>query len=179
MMKFEEIRKTLKTIYDGKIIKVEIDTAVLPDKTEAIREVVRHPGGVGVVAVDDENFIYLVRQFRYPFQKETLEIPAGKLDIGEEPETAGKRELLEETGFTAKYVEKLGSFYASPGFCDEEYYVYMATGLIKGEAQPDEGEFVACEKYALSELISKIEHGEIKDAKTVIGILMAKEKLQK
>ncbi len=178
-MKFEEIRKTSETIYDGKIIKVEIDTAVLPDETEAIREVVRHPGGVGVVAVDEQSFVYLVRQFRYPFSKVTLEIPAGKLDFGEDPETAGRRELMEETGFTAKHIEKLGSFYASPGFCDEEYHVYLATGLTQGVAQPDEGEFVACERYPMSDLITMIEQGEIKDAKTVIGVLMAKEKWKK
>ena len=177
-MKFEEKQKTSKTIYDGKIVKLEIDTAILPDKTEALREVVRHPGGVGVVAVDEENFVYLVKQFRYPFSKVTLEIPAGKLDAGEEPEKAGRRELLEETGFTAACMEKLGSFYASPGFCDEEYYVYLATGLTQGMAQPDEGEFVACERYHISDLITMVEHGEIKDAKTVIGILMAKDRLK-
>ncbi len=178
-MKLEEVRKTSKTIYDGNIIKLEVDTAILPDETEAIREVVRHPGGVGVVAVDEDNSVYLVRQFRYPYSKVTLEIPAGKLDAGEEPETAGRRELLEETGFTANYVEKLGSFYASPGFCDETYHVYLATGLTKGKAQPDEDEFVECARYPLCELLTMIDKGEIKDAKTVIGILMAKEKLQK
>ncbi len=171
-MNLEEKRITTETLYDGKIVRLERDLALLPDGSEAVREVVRHPGGVGVVAVDDEGFVYLVRQFRYPFSKSTLEIPAGKLDRGEDPEKAGARELMEETGLRAEKMEKLGSFYASPGFCDEEYHIYYATGLTQGKSNPDEDEFVECERIALDGLISMIERGELKDAKTVIGILM-------
>lgn len=176
-MKLEEIRKSTEKIYDGKIIRVERDIAVLPDKTEAVREVVRHPGGVGVVAVDEDGFVYLVRQFRYPFSKITLEIPAGKLDAGEDPKDAGMRELMEETGLLADSVEKLGSFYASPGFCDEEIHLYLATGLTQGDTCPDDDEFVECEKIHMSELVQMVNTGEIKDGKTVIGILMAHSRI--
>ena len=176
-MNLIEKRKSSKTIYDGKIVRLEKDTALLPDGREATREVVRHPGGVGVVALDEEGFVYLVRQFRYPFMKETLEIPAGKLDKGEDPKEAGARELMEETGLTAGNMELLGSFYASPGFCDEEISVFLATDLEKGEATPDDGEFLTCEKFALDRLTEMAAEGELKDAKTVIGILMTKNKL--
>lgn len=176
-MNLTEKRKSSKTIYDGKILRLEKDTALLPDGREATREVVRHPGGVGVVALDGNGFVYLVRQFRYPFMAETMEIPAGKLDKGEDPEAACARELLEETGLTAGKMELLGSFYASPGFCDEEISIFLATDLKKGEARPDDGEFLACEKYPLSRLAEMVKSGALKDAKTVIGILMAKDKL--
>lgn len=179
-MKLEEIKKSSETIYEGKIIKIERDIAILEDGQEAIREVVRHPGGVGVVALDDDGYVYMVRQFRYPFFETTLEIPAGKLDRGgEDTKEAGIRELREETGLVANSVEYLGTFYATPGFCDEKLTLYLATGLKQGENCPDEDEFIECEKYKLDGLIEMVNRGEIRDAKSVIGILMAKNKLNK
>ena len=177
-MKLKETTKTSETIYDGKIIKVQRDVAILENGAEAIREVVRHPGGVGVVAMDNDGYIYLVRQFRYPFYETTLEIPAGKLDHkGEDTRDAGVRELREETGLVADCVEYLGTFFATPGFCDEKLSIYLATRLHQGETDPDDDEFVECEKYHITEAVEMIERGEIKDAKTVIGILMTKNKL--
>jgi len=176
-MNLTEKRKSSKTIYDGKVIRVEKDIAVLPNGHEAIREVVRHPGGVAVVAVDDEGFVYMVRQFRYPIMKETLEIPAGKLDKNEETQVAAERELLEETGLVAGKIKLLGRFYATPGFCDEQLSIYLATQLRHGEAHPDEDEFLSCEKYPLLKLVEMVQAGEITDAKTAIGILMAKDQL--
>ena len=174
-MKLSEQRKSTETIYEGKIIKLERDIAILEDGSEAVREVVRHPGGVGVVAMDDDGFIYMVRQFRYPFFETTLEIPAGKLDRnGEDTLEAGKRELREETGLTAQNFQYLGSFLATPGFCDEKLTLYFATGLTQGETDPDDDEFVECEKYKLDDLVQMIEQGKIQDAKSVIGILMVK-----
>lgn len=174
-MKLSEQRKSTETIYTGKIIKLERDIAILEDGSEAVREVVRHPGGVGVVAMDDDGFIYMVRQFRYPFFETTLEIPAGKLDKGgEDTLEAGKRELREETGLTAQNFQYLGSFLATPGFCDEKLTLYFATGLTQGETDPDDDEFVECEKYKLDDLVQMIEQGKIQDAKSVIGILMVK-----
>lgn len=177
-MKLKEIKKSSETIYEGKVITVERDIAILENGAEAVREVVRHPGGVGVVAMDDEGYVYMVRQFRYPFYETTLEIPAGKLDRGgEDTRQAGIRELREETGLVADNVEYLGSFYATPGFCDEKLSIYFATGLHQGDTDPDEDEFVECEKYHIDELVEMINRGEIKDAKSVIGILMTKNRL--
>lgn len=178
-MKLKETTKSSETLYEGKVITLQRDTAILENGAEAVREVVRHPGGVGVVAMDDEGYVYMVRQFRYPFYETTLEIPAGKLDKGgEDTKTAGIRELREETGLVADNIEYLGSFYATPGFCDEKLAIYYATGLSQGETDPDEDEFVECEKYKLSELIEMIDRGEIKDAKSVIGILMVNNKVK-
>lgn len=178
-MKLKETTKSSETIYNGNIIKVERDIALLENGKEAVREVVRHPGGVGVVAMDSEGYVYMVRQFRYPFYETTLEIPAGKLDInGEDTLEAGKRELREETGLVAEKYEYLGTFYATPGFCDEKLSLYFATNLHQGETDPDEDEFVECEKYKLSELVEMINCGKIHDAKTVIGILMVNNKVK-
>ncbi len=178
-MKLKEVKKSSETIYDGKIIKVCRDVAILENGNEAIREIVRHPGGVGVVAMDNDGYIYMVRQFRYPFYETTLEIPAGKLDKkGENTLDAGIRELREETGLIADNIEYLGEFYATPGFCDEKLSIYFARGLHQGETSPDDDEFLECEKYKLDELIDMINNGEIHDAKTVIGILMVKQKVK-
>ena len=172
-MKLKEIKKSSETIYKGKIITLERDIAILENGEDAVREVVRHPGGVGVVAMDEQGYVYMVRQFRYPFYETTLEIPAGKLDKGgEDTKEAGIRELREETGLVADNIEFLGDFYATPGFCDEKLAIYFATGLHQGETDPDEDEFIECEKYHIAELVKMIETGEIKDAKSVIGILM-------
>ena len=177
-MNLEEKRVSGETVYNGKIIKLEKDIARLPDGSEATREVVRHPGGVGVVTVDEDGYVYMVRQYRYPFGENTLEIPAGKLDgKDEDPRLAGIRELKEETGFTAKNFEFLGSFFATPGFCDEIIRIFLATDLTAGETDPDDDEFLECEKYKFDELMKMIEKGEIRDMKTVTGILLAKNKL--
>ena len=177
-MNLKEEKINGETIYNGKIIKLEKDIARLPDGSEAVREVVRHPGGVGVVAIDDKGYVYMVRQYRYPFGENTLEIPAGKLDgKGEDARCAGIRELKEETGFTAKNFEFLGSFFATPGFCDEVIRIFLATDLTAGETDPDDDEFLECEKYKFCELMEMIEKGEIRDMKTVTGILLAKNKL--
>lgn len=178
-MKLKETKKSSQTIYEGKIITVERDVAILENGKETVREVVRHPGGVGVVAMDDEGYIYMVRQFRYPFYEQTLEIPAGKLDKGgEDSRDAGIRELREETGLVAENFEYLGTFYATPGFCDEKLAIYFATGLSQGDTDPDEDEFVECEKYKLDELVDMIDRGKIHDAKSAIGILMVKNRVK-
>ena len=177
-MNLEEKRLSTQTLYDGSIVKLEVDEAELPNGNTAMREVVRHPGGVGVVPIDSEGFVYLVKQYRYPFSKITTEIPAGKLDEkGEEPESAGRRELMEETGLRAEKFSFLGSIYASPGFCDEEIYLYLAEGLAQGESDPDEDEFVDVERIHIEDFIAQITEGNIHDGKTVAGVLLAKNKL--
>lgn len=176
-MNLEEKTLSKKVIFEGRIITVHEDEVLLPNGNTASREVVEHPGGVAVVAVDEADNVYMVRQFRYPFQKVLLEIPAGKLNYGEDPFTCGVRELKEETGLIAERFDFLGSFMVSPGFCGEKIYIYLARGLSSGEMNLDPDEFLEVEKYSLSELMNKIMNNEIEDGKTVIGVLKAYQML--
>ena len=171
--------KTIKSekIFDGRIINVKVDTVQLCDGSYSTRELVNHPGGVAVVALDDEGYVYMVRQFRKPFERVVFEIPAGKLDYGEDHLSCGVRELEEETGLKAKNFEYLGEFMVSPGFCNELIHIYLATDLYKGTIHPDEGEFLEIEKHKLDDLIDLIMDNKISDAKTVIGLLKAKQKM--
>lgn len=168
-----------KPIYDGKIIKVALDTVVCPNGRQALREIVRHPGGVAVVPVDDNGYVYMVRQYRIPYDKILLEVPAGKLDKGENPDVAAGRELREETGLSAQKLTFMGSFYPSVGFCDENLRMYLATGLTLGETDPDEDEFVDVEKIHIDALINMIMSNEICDGKTIAAIFKARELLNK
>ena len=173
-MDYIETMVSSDEIYNGRIIKVKNDTVQLHTGTIAKREVVVHNGGVGILPVDEEGNAYLVRQFRYPFGESVLEIPAGKLELGEDPFECAVRELSEETGFTAGEYTYLGRFYPSPGYCQETLHVYLARKLTKGEMHLDENEHLDVEKYSFSELIRMVMDGEILDAKTIIGILKAK-----
>lgn len=169
----EKILKS-ERVYDGKIINLEITSVTLPDGKPATREIVRHPGGVGVVALDDEKNIYLVKQYRVPYDDILLEIPAGKLDKGEEPLLAAKRELSEETGLTTDDIKYIGDFYPTVGFCDEILRMFVATGLKQGNAAPDEDEFVSMVKMPFSEAVELVVNGKIKDGKTIAAILKTK-----
>ena len=167
-----------ETLFEGKIIKLIKEKVELPNGNEASREIVRHPGGVSIVALDDDNNVYMVRQYRRPFDKIMLEIPAGKLNYGEDHFECGKRELEEETGMLAKKYDFLGKFCLTPGFCDEVHYIYLARNLEKGVMHPDEDEFLEVEKIPFDELFNMIMANEISDCKTVIGILKAKAFLE-
>ena len=131
-----------REIYHGRIIDVQVDTVSLPNGNTSTREVVRHPGGVGILALDDEDCAVLVEQYRYVFGRTLLEIPAGKLEPGEDPVAGALRELKEETGCTAGRIVPLGAIYPSPGFLTEVTYLFAALDLTEGEMQPDEDEFV-------------------------------------
>lgn len=159
--------------YEGKIIRLRVDDARMPDGSTAKREVFEHPGGVGVIALTDEGEVLLVRQFRYPYAEITTEIPAGKRDRGEDPLETGKRELAEETGATADHYTPLGVLYPTPGYCDEVIYLYLATGLHFAESHPDEDEFLDVLRLPLSTLVEQVMAGEIPDAKTQIAALKA------
>ncbi len=174
-MKYEEPTIKSEMIYEGKIIKLRKDTVKLCNGTEADREIVEHPGGVCVVAYTDEGKILIVKQFRKPFDEETLEIPAGKLNYGESHYECGLRELQEETGYIAGRYVYLGEYYPTPGFCGEKIHIYYADNLQKGEKNLDEDEFLDVYEYTYDELFSMILSGEIRDAKTVIGLLLSKE----
>ncbi len=175
-MNLNETLVSSEMIFEGKIITVKRDTVRLPNGKEASREIVEHMGGVAIVALDDEENVYMVRQYRRPFDKVILEIPAGKLDhAGENHFDCGKRELKEETGLTAEQYDYLGSFMVSPGFCKELIHIYLARNLSGGDMNLDPDEFLQVEKIPLSELMDMIMNNQIEDAKTVIGILKANE----
>jgi len=173
IMDFTE--KTIKSemIFKGRIINLRLDTVHLPNGAQSTREIVEHPGGVGIIPINEKNEVLMVRQFRKPVEDICLEIPAGKLNYGEDPYACGLRELEEETGYKAKKVESLGSFYSTPGFSNEVLYLYMATGLYKGELKPDEDEFVEVEAIPLETLYEMVMKGDIRDAKSIIAILKA------
>ena len=164
--------------YEGKILSLRVDTVTLPDGRETRREIIGHHGGVGIVAVTDENEIILVRQFRAGTHDVTLEIPAGKLEKGENPLECGKRELMEETGYTAEGFEELTAFYGSPAILEEKIHVYLAKGLKAGVSHPDPGEFVEIVKMPFGDAKKLALSGKLNDAKTIIGILLASEYLK-
>ncbi len=168
-----------ETIFEGKIITLRKDRVLLPNGEEADREIVEHPGGVAVVALDEKENVYMVRQYRHPFKTVLLELPAGKLNYGEDPFTCGVRELEEETGLTAKTYDYLGSFMVSPGFCGEKIHIYLARNLSRGTMHLDPDEFLEVEKRPLKELLDMIMNNEMEDAKTVLGILKANEWIKK
>ena len=169
--------KTLEKIYiyNGKIINVRADRAELPNGKEAKREVVEHPGGVTVAALTDDNELMFVRQFRYPYGEIVLEIPAGKLEYGEDPFEAGKRELREETGAIARDYKDIGKFYPTPGYCGEIIHMYAAKGLSFTDMDPDEDEFLAVEKIPLEKAVDMVLNNEIRDGKTQAAILKVAE----
>lgn len=164
--------------YNGKVISVREDVVELPDGNKSMREVVQHNGAVGVVALTDNNEIVLVKQFRAGIQRITLELPAGKLEIGEDPLSCGMRELEEETGYKAENYRKFTSFATSPAIMQEIIHVYLATNLTKGEKKPDEGEFVEMHIVPVADAKRMVISGEIEDGKTIIGILLTVEYLK-
>ncbi len=164
-------------VYNAHIFKVYKDTAQLENGAEVIRDVVKHSGGVCVVALTDNNEVLFVRQFRYPHSKVLFEIPAGKLNEDENHYDCGLRELKEETGCTAEHYEYLGCLLPTPAYCSEVIHIYLATGLKSGEQKLDDDEFLDVLKIPMDKAIEMIMNGEIEDAKTQIGIMKAKLKL--
>lgn len=160
--------------FRGRIVYMHVDQVTLPDGSTASREIVEHSGGVTILPLDEKGNVYCVRQYRYAVGEHVLETPAGKLEEGEDPFACAVRELKEETGFQAEDFRYLGEVYPSPGYCRERLHIYLATGLRKGEAHLDEGEFLDVEVYPLDRLVEMAMTGGIRDAKTMIAILKTK-----
>ena len=171
---FEQTQE-VQGIFSGRIIDVHNDKVMLVDGDIADREVVDHPGGVGIIGLTDENEILLVRQFRYPYKETIYEIPAGKLEKGEDPRQAGIREFSEECGAKAEVFESLGEIYPSPGYCGEIIRLFYAKGISYGEQHLDDDEFLDVIKMPIKEVVTKIMTNEIKDAKTIAAVFKLKE----
>ena len=168
--------KTVKKnyVYNGRIINVRRDDAELPNGKPCIREVIEHSGGVCVAALTDNDELLFVRQFRYPYMEVIPELPAGKLEKGEDPFESGKRELEEETGCVADNYFDLGKFYPSPGYCGEIIHLYAAKGLTYTKQNLDEDEFLSVEKIPLEKAVEMVMSNEIKDGKSQAAILKVK-----
>jgi len=166
-MKYYEKEINKKIIFEGNIIDMEKYDIELPNKKKATREVVRHPGAVGILVVDDENKIWLVEQYRFPIGKTLLEIPAGKIDKGESPEETAKRELKEETGIISEDLLRLGKIYTTAGFSDEVIYLYLAKNISFSEQDLDDDEFLDIVQIDYDEFRKKILNDEITDSKTL------------
>ncbi len=170
-----------EVVHRGKVFDLIVDQIEYPSGNRGIREVAHHPGGAVAVPVFPDGTVLLVRQFRYPFGIYTLEVPAGKLNLGEDPEPAAVRELEEETGYVAGKLEKLTAIYTTPGFCDEVLHIYLATELKLSPAghRREEGEqTMTLEFVPIEKAIAMVEKQEIVDSKTIVGVMLAERKLR-
>ena len=164
-----------EVVHRGVVFDLQVDEIEFPTGNRAIREVALHLGGAVIVALTDDYKVLFVNQFRYPFQKYTLELPAGKLNLGEDPESCAVRELEEETGYIAKKMTKLGVIVTTPGFCTEVLHVYLAEELEHGKQTLEEGEQgLEIKSFTIKEIDKLIAEGAINDAKTISGIYLTK-----
>lgn len=170
-MKLTEKTLSSKSVFDGRILHITLDEIELPDGKKSKREVVNHPGGVTVAALDEDNNLLFVRQFRYPYKEVVLELPAGKLEKGSTPLENGKRELMEETGAEGYSYISLGQLYPSPGYTSEIIHLYACKVKSQGSSNPDDGEFLNVEKIPLDKAVEMVLNNQIPDAKTQVAVL--------
>lgn len=173
-MELNEKTLSSQNIFDGRILHVTLDEVELPDGSKSKREIVNHPGGVAVVAIDEDNNLLFVKQFRYPYKEVVLELPAGKLEKGFTPLENGKRELLEETGAVGYSYMSLGQVYPSPGYTSEIIHLYACRINSIGQSKPDDGEFLNVEKIPLEKAVEMVLNNQIFDSKTQIAVLKTK-----
>jgi len=167
----EEKTLSSQLIYEGRAVRLRVDTVRMPSGRETTREIVEHGDCVAIIAIDDEDNVLLVNQFRKPVEKRLLEIPAGGIEPGEEPADCVRRELREETGFLPRRVERLGGFYSAPGYCTEYLHLYLATELVPSPLQAEDSESIRLVRVRLSEVPGLITSGSICDAKSIAGLL--------
>ena len=163
-----------REIYKGRILRLRVDTVALPNGKTSLREIVEHPGGVGILALDENGCVPMVTQYRYAFSRTLLEIPAGKREPGEDPLTTARRELREETGAEAAHWQPLGAVLPSPGCYGEVLHLYLARDLTFGATHPDADEFLQVRRLPFDTLLARCLSGEIEDGKTVAAVLKAK-----
>ncbi|MHB0914294.1 MAG: NUDIX domain-containing protein [Thermoleophilia bacterium] len=170
-------RISSRMIYEGGIIRLRLDEVELPNGTLARREIIEHPGAAAVVPLDDDGNVRLVSQYRDAVGERLLEIPAGKLKPGEDPGDCARRELREELGLEARQLDHLATFYSTPGFCDEAMHIYLAQGLSKTAVELDREEFIEPRRLPLEPVAELLQ--ELDDSKSIAGILLAKELLDR
>ena len=168
----EEKTLSSQLIYEGRAVKLRIDTVEMPSGRQTTREIVEHSDCVAIIAIDDNDNVLLVNQFRKPVDKELVEIPAGGIEPGEDPVATVRRELSEETGYLPKKVERLGGFYSTPGYCTEYLYLYLATDLVPSQLYAEDTEKIRLTRVPISQVSSLITSGRICDAKSIAGLLI-------
>jgi ADP-ribose pyrophosphatase len=166
-----------ESIYQGRVVKLSVDTVQLPNGETSKRELITHPGAVAIVPLDAAGNIIMVRQYRYAAKKVLLELPAGTLNPGENPDLCADRELQEETGLKAGKLEKLGGIYVAPGYSTEYIHLYLATDLQESRLDMDEDEFIEVETVPLSTTFELIREGVINDGKSISGLMLARDRL--
>jgi len=167
----EEKTLSSQLIFDGRAVKLRVDTVQMPGGRESTREIVEHSDCVAVIAVDENDNILLVNQFRKAVERELLEIPAGGIDRDEDPEAAVRREMQEETGYLPKKLESLGGFYSAPGYCSEYLYLYLATDLVPSQLYAEDTESIKVVRVPIGEVSGLLEAGRLCDAKSIAGLL--------
>lgn len=175
----EERTLESRRVYEGRIVGLRVDRVVLPGGRETTREVVEHPDCVAIVAIDAEDNVILVRQFRHAVERELLEIPAGGIEPGEEPLQSALRELEEETGYIAGRMERLGGFYSSPGYATEFLHLFLATELQKASSRVRDDEIIEVVPIPLKQVRSLITSGELRDGKSIAGFFALFQRLEK
>ena len=175
--RFEERLLDSKTIFDGRILSLKVDTVSMPDGGTATREVVAHNGAVAMLPIDDDGNLILVKQYRYPIQAAILEIPAGRLERGEDPAKCAARELTEEIGLRLRSLDLLASLYVAPGYSGEVIHIFLARDLVADQAAADDDENIECIRVSLDEACEMCRTGEIRDSKTIAGLFLALRRL--
>ncbi|MBP7686390.1 MAG: NUDIX hydrolase [Thermoflexales bacterium] len=178
MSSFETVLAS-ERIYEGRLINLRVDQIRTAAGVESVREIVEHPGAIALIALDDAGRVLLVKQYRHAVRTVTLEIPAGILELGEEPAAAAQRELREETGYRAERLERLGGIHTAPGFSTEYIHFFMATRLVLDRLAMDDDEVIDLLRLPLADAIDLIRAGQIDDGKTVSGLLLAQAWLNK